>query len=137
LKLNRDNSLELFIRIPIGTALSEELIFRGSLMGVLLQYYSHTAALIVSSVIFGFWHVMPNPIESWAHSQIAPKKWPPRNAKLLSGGLTVASTAVGGLLFGGLRLIGGNILLPWASHTATNSIGWAANRPAAGGKATS
>jgi membrane protease YdiL (CAAX protease family) len=115
---------ELFVRIPFGTALSEELIFRSSLMGILLQSYNRLTAIIVSSVIFGFWHVIPSQLNTWAHQNILFKNISVRQAKTLSGSMTVAFTALGGMVFGWLRVASGGILLPWTLHTFTNAGGW-------------
>ena len=45
--------------IPLGTAVFEETIFRGVLLGVLIRSWTRNAAVIVSSVLFGFWHLLP------------------------------------------------------------------------------
>ena len=50
---------EAAIRIPLGTALGEELIFRGALFGLLRRRHSTFTAVTVSSLLFGLWHVLP------------------------------------------------------------------------------
>jgi hypothetical protein len=50
---------EVLVRIPFGTALAEEVVFRGSLLGLFLQRHSRTTATAMTSVLFGFWHVVP------------------------------------------------------------------------------
>lgn len=35
----------------------EEIIFRGFILGGLMLYYSATIAIIISSILFGLWHV--------------------------------------------------------------------------------
>ena len=59
-------AFEAAIRIPLGTALVEEILFRGVLLGLLLTQNSTLTAIVVSSVIFGLWHIFPtiNTLES-------------------------------------------------------------------------
>ena len=127
LKFSKKDYYELFFRIPAGTALAEEILFRGSIMGVLLQNYSYAAALIISSIIFGFWHVLPGPLGSWFHQNMPSNNRPAWVAKTSSAAATVAFTFVGGLAFGWLRLASGSIALPWVAHTLTNALGWIIN----------
>ena len=47
------------IIIPIGTALFEETLFRGVLLGALMETSTRRTAVVVSSVVFGFWHLVP------------------------------------------------------------------------------
>ncbi len=50
---------ETLVRIPLGTALPEEVIFRGSLLGLFTQRHSPAVAASMSSILFGAWHVLP------------------------------------------------------------------------------
>lgn len=47
------------VRIPLGTALWEEIAFRGVLYGLWNRAHGSAAALVGSSVVFGLWHVAP------------------------------------------------------------------------------
>ena len=47
------------VRIPLGTALFEELLFRGLLYGAFLRVSGHRGAILGSSAVFGVWHVRP------------------------------------------------------------------------------
>ena len=47
------------VRVPLGTALLEEIAFRGILFALLESAFSQWVAVIGSSVIFGIWHVGP------------------------------------------------------------------------------
>src|SRR5438132_8916923 len=65
---------ETLVRIPLGTALAEEVIFRGSLLGLFMQRHSPAAAASMNSILFGVWHVLPtlhtlrlNPAAAFAH----------------------------------------------------------------------
>ena len=47
------------VRILLGTAAAEETIFRGAVLGLLLQHHPRARAVAVSSALFGCWHVLP------------------------------------------------------------------------------
>lgn len=47
------------VRIPMGTGLFEEVIFRGIFYGYLIKHYSSRYAIFYSSLFFAFWHIMP------------------------------------------------------------------------------
>jgi Type II CAAX prenyl endopeptidase Rce1-like len=47
---------ETLVRIPLETALSEEVIFRGVLLGLGSRSRSRGWALVTSSMLFGLWH---------------------------------------------------------------------------------
>ena len=49
------------VRIPFGTVLLEETLFRGVLLALALRRWSVATAVIVTSAIFGLWHVVPTP----------------------------------------------------------------------------
>lgn len=49
----------VLVRIPIGTGLFEEVLFRGIFYGYLVRHYSPSRALFQSSLFFAFWHIMP------------------------------------------------------------------------------
>ena len=106
------------IRIPLGTALFEEVAFRGVLLGLLLRGVSPWAAVGWSSVVFGLWHVAPTIVALRLNDV----------AVVSSDGLlailgAVAVTTVAGVLFSWLRLASGSLLAPVLAHWATNSIG--------------
>jgi uncharacterized protein len=105
-------------RIPVGTALFEEVVFRGALLGLLLQVTSPTRAVVASSVVFGLWHVAPtivtlriNDIEVVSAAGVG----------AIAG--AVAVTTVAGVLFCLLRLVSGSVLAPVLAHWATNGVG--------------
>lgn len=128
LKLGPKDYQELFIRVPFGTALAEELIFRGAVFGLLAQSLNNLPALLVSSAAFGFWHILPGSKSVWASQKLIPKKWSPWASKTTSAVSTVGFTFLGGLFFGWLRILSAGIILPWAVHTFTNTVGWTLNK---------
>ncbi len=54
-----DAALQLLVRIPLATALVEELVFRGVILGFGLRDGDRRRALIISSIAFGLWHIGP------------------------------------------------------------------------------
>lgn len=104
------------VRIPLGTALFEEMAFRGILFGALLRF-GHIEAIVYSSLVFGLWHIVP----TWELLRASVLG----DSKILLGlGITggVAATFVGGLLFALLRRYTGSVAGPLLTHGLLNSL---------------
>jgi membrane protease YdiL (CAAX protease family) len=86
----------VLFRIPVGTVLTEELLFRGVL---------DAASPALSPVFFGLWHIRP---ARAAGDSVAG---------------TVAATTVAGVVFSWLRARSGSVLAPAALHYALNASG--------------
>jgi uncharacterized protein len=115
------------VRIPLGTAAAEEAIFRGALLGLLLQRHSRVRASVVSSALFGLGHVLPTlatlpgkPAGSAAAGD------PVRTAGTVLASVLV--TAVAGLGFSWLRFRGDSLVAPAVVHAALNGSAFAAAR---------
>jgi uncharacterized protein len=106
------------LRIPLGTALFEEVAFRGVLLGLLLRVTSQLRAVAWSSVVFGLWHIAPT-IVALRVNDIAPGSGEGLVAILGAVGVT---TIAGGV-FCWLRLASGSLLAPVLTHWATNAFG--------------
>jgi CAAX protease family protein len=104
------------LRIPIGTALLEEVAFRGVLFGA-WQSSGAAAAAVASSAVFGLWHITPTLNLVRANRPAASKalRW-----VVAAGG--VVFTFVAGLGFAWLRERYGSIAAPWAVHATVNSL---------------
>ncbi|MCC5954422.1 MAG: CPBP family intramembrane metalloprotease [Acidimicrobiia bacterium] len=102
------------LRIPLGTALYEEIVFRGVLMGLALRRTSPLGALGLTSVAFGLWHVLPT-LADHAHHPLTKDR-----ARLTSVVGAVANTTVAGVGFGSARLRSGSVVAPILAHTASN-----------------
>ena len=50
----------VLVVIPLGTVLPEELAFRGLLLALLGRRYGVVAGILLSSGLFGLWHVVPS-----------------------------------------------------------------------------
>lgn len=121
----RDRLFRCAIRFPIGTALFEEVAFRGVVEATLRQAgTSRRKAVGVSALVFAAWHILPtaralgsNPLG--ARFQSAPS----RTAAVL-GGAALAGLAGAGLSW--LRERSGSLLAPWLVHAGFNAIGYLA-----------
>lgn len=105
-------------RIPVGTALFEEVAFRGVLLALFLQVLTPGWAVGAASAVFGLWHVAPTMVTLGVNDV------PTASAEgfaTIAG--AVAITAVAGVLFSLLRLGSGSLVAPILAHWATNSIG--------------
>lgn len=97
-------AFEAAIRIPLSTALIEEILFRGVLLGLLLLNNSTFVAVLVSAIIFGLWHVFPtiNTIES--NDGVADKIQNKKSRKAGSVLGVIIVTTIAGLFFDGSEL---------------------------------
>ena len=118
------------VRIPFGTAAAEEVLFRGALLGILLQRHSRLRASALSSALFGLWHVLPT-LDTLA---LHPAGSAVGGDPVRTGGAVLASvvvTAAAGLGFSWLRFRGDSVLAPMVAHAALNSSAFVAARLAA------
>ena len=118
---------ELFVRIPIVTAATEEILFRSVLFGIAEQWLGARRAAVWTSVAFGVWHVVPalhshrnNPLAARAVGRIGGR------GALVIG--TVATTAAVGFVLGELRLRSRSVLTPILVHAAVNGTVFAIGR---------
>lgn len=121
---------EMLIRIPVGTALAEELIFRGALMGVFLRKRSPLAAALLSSLVFGLWHISPT-LRSCSTSPAIERAassgfW----AALGIVSAVVAATAFAGAVLAWLRLKSESIIAPLFAHAFLNTSAFLGGRVA-------
>jgi len=115
-------AFETAIRIPFGTALVEEILFRGVLLGILLLHNSTIVALGIAALIFGLWHIFPTitSIENNASINKALKNSHHKYGSIFG---VIIVTSIAGILFGWLRIISGSILAPWLVHWSINASG--------------
>ena len=114
---------EAGFRVPLGTALLEEVLFRGLLLGLLLQNNSISVALLLSSVIFGLWHIFPTVNQLEANQAAKDMVAGRRGRRILSVIAVVMTTSIAGLCFGGLRIWSDSLVTPWLVHWAINASG--------------
>ncbi|MFM8412409.1 MAG: lysostaphin resistance A-like protein, partial [Alphaproteobacteria bacterium] len=102
--------------------LLEEIAFRAVLFSMLARRYGVVWAIVISSILFGLWHVLPSigtHEQNPALGSVVGKGW---RGNVLAVALSVLTTAVAGILFAGLRLLSGSVLAPMGLHWATNGL---------------
>jgi len=114
--------LTAFVIIPVGTILLEEIAFRSVLWGMLHRHMTAWKAVLVSSALFGLWHVLPalGDVGRGGISGVVPPG--PLATAMVVGG-TVLFTAIGGVVAGELRRRSGSVLASAGMHWATNALG--------------
>jgi membrane protease YdiL (CAAX protease family) len=101
------------VRIPFGTVLLEELAFRGVLPALVGGGWWR--ATLVSSGLFGLWHVLPS-----MGSGPAVMNTLGRPGAVVG---TVLFTAAAGVVFRAWQRWSGHLVTPMLLHAATNSLG--------------
>jgi membrane protease YdiL (CAAX protease family) len=116
-----DAAYRVMVRIPLMTALPEEALFRGALLGVFERRHPRWLADSLSGVLFGLWHILPT-IERLAQggshdhlSQVRGDRW------MAVLGVTVATMAAGSG-FAWLRDRSGSLAAPVIAHAALNGL---------------
>lgn len=112
---------EILVSIAVLTAVPEEFAFRGVLLGSGLQLWGRWRAVLVTSGLFGLWHIAPtlatmtdNPAVSGVSATVLGQ------VGVVVG--AVAVTFVAGLGFAWLRLRSGSLVAPVVAHVATNGL---------------
>ncbi|HEX2375500.1 MAG TPA: CPBP family intramembrane glutamic endopeptidase [Actinomycetota bacterium] len=121
---------QLAVRIPIATALAEEVLFRGALLGLFRQRRSTAAAVLWTSLLFGAWHVLPT-IDHYQGNPASDLVDDPDRGRRLAVLATTLSTTGAGGVFAWLRLRSGSVLAPAMAHAAVNVSAYLAGRQVA------
>jgi membrane protease YdiL (CAAX protease family) len=104
---------QIFVRIPVFTALIEEAVFRGVLHAALISLMPTPAAIWIGAGLFGLWHIGPGIDQAQASGKAAPA------GTLHTVGTVVATTLAGAFLVW-LRIETGSIWAPVAVHAGIN-----------------
>lgn len=108
---------KVFIEIPLTVGF-EEIAFRGVLLGALLRTTSVLRAAVLSTAVFGLWHVLST-MELLETD---------RNLALDASPLALLGTLTGitivGLVFTWLRLADRSVFSPFAVHVTLNGVGY-------------
>lgn len=113
----------VLVVIPLGTVVPEELAFRGLLLAQLGRRWGVLAATLLSSGLFGLWHVLPSLGGGAANAAIADVVGGDAAGTALRVAVTVASTSVAGVVLCWLRLRSGSLLAPILAHWTVNGLG--------------
>jgi len=111
----------LGVSIVLFTAIPEEFAFRGVLLGSALRMWGPWRASLVTSVLFGLWHIAPT-LHTMSDNRAA------RGLSATAGGQallvlgSIAVTFVAGLVFCWLRLRSRSLIAPIMAHAAINGV---------------
>jgi membrane protease YdiL (CAAX protease family) len=112
---------ELGVSIVLLTAIPEEFAFRGVLLGSALRLWGPWRASVVTSALFGLWHIAPT-----LHTMSDNHEFRSAAASVAGQSLVVlgavAVTFAAGLAFCWLRLKSGSLIAPVMAHAATNGL---------------
>ncbi len=109
------------VRIPIATALYEEVLFRGIVFGMLMHRHRPLVAGVLTSVLFGFWHILPT-LDTINTSPVGTMFSGPAWLAVVVAG-SVLGTAAAGIGFLLVRLYANSTLAAVLVHIGTNSLG--------------
>lgn len=107
------------VNLPIGTVFLEEVVFRGVMLALLMQEFSTLNSVLISSLLFGLWHIIPAYTSVVTNDALNKMKKPA--IPVVAG--TVFITFLAGIGFSWLRLASGSLIAPMMAHFATNSGG--------------
>ena len=116
---------QALVEVPFGTVLLEEIAFRAVLFSMLVRRFGLVWGLVISSVLFGLWHILPSIGTHEQNPALGSVVGEGRRGNILAVALSVLTTTVAGVLFAGLRLVSGSVLAPMGLHWATNGLGYA------------
>ncbi|MDH5293951.1 MAG: CPBP family intramembrane metalloprotease [Acidimicrobiia bacterium] len=116
------------VRFPLGTALFEELAFRGVLDAV-LRRRSDRSARAVTAVAFGAWHLIPT-FRLYPGMGLGNGNGSRRRERVLAALGSAVVTGVSSFGFTALRERSGSVVAPWLAHAAYNTGFYLAARQA-------
>jgi membrane protease YdiL (CAAX protease family) len=118
-----DALLRALVVIPLTTVIPEEYAFRGVLWGLLRRQSGRRVATVVSSALFGLWHVFPALGGGAANDSVAGVLGDGVAGAVLRVAGTVLFTGLAGVLFCELRARSDSLLAPILLHWAVNGFG--------------
>ena len=116
---------QALVEVPFGTVLLEEIAFRAVLFSMLVRRYGLVWGIVISSILFGLWHVLPSIGTHEQNPALGSVVGGGLRGNILAVALSVLTTTIAGVLFAGLRLVSGSVLAPMGLHWATNGLGYA------------
>lgn len=116
---------QALVEVPFGTVVLEEIAFRAVLFSMLCRRVGLVWAIVISSILFGLWHVLPSIGTHEQNPALGSVAGTGRRGNVIAVALSVLTTTIAGALFAGLRLISGSVLAPMGLHWATNGLGYA------------
>jgi len=112
---------ELGVPILLLTAIPEEFAFRGVLLGSALRLWGPWRASLITSALFGLWHIAPT-LHTMSDNSVVRGVTASTGGRVLVVLGSVAVTFVAGLVFSWLRLRSRSLIAPVMAHVATNGL---------------
>ena len=111
------------IIIPLQTVIPEELAFRGLLLPLLGRRHGLRAATLLSSALFGLWHVLASLGGGAANAAMAGVVGGDAAGTVARVVVTVLFTSLAGVVLCWLRLRSDSLLAPMLAHWTVNGLG--------------
>jgi uncharacterized protein len=111
------------LRFPVGTALFEEVAFRGVLPALFRQTHHPVPAEALTGVVFAAWHLIPTD-RALAGNPLRLELPGARRILVIGGGSVAAGAAT--IPLGWARRATGSLLAPWLIHSSFNSLSYLA-----------
>jgi membrane protease YdiL (CAAX protease family) len=108
--------IKMFIILPVSTVILEELVFRGMLFGVIKKQLSVYRSAIISSILFGLWHLFS---AEYFNGNLLGLEL---NRTIVSIAIVLA-TATAGMFFIWLRVKSESLIAPILVHFSLNATG--------------
>jgi membrane protease YdiL (CAAX protease family) len=121
--LGRGALWAVLVVVPLGTVVPEELAFRGVLLALLGRRHDPRTATVVSSALFGLWHIAASLGGGAANATIAGAVGADATGTTLRVVGTVLFTSLAGVVLCWLRLRSGSLLAPALAHWTVNGLG--------------
>ena len=113
----------VLVVIPLGTVLPEELAFRGLLLALLGRRYGLLAGTLLSSALFGLWHVVASLGGGTANATMASVVGADAAGTVVRVVVTVVFTSLAAVVLCWLRLRSGSLIAPVLAHWTVNGLG--------------
>lgn len=111
------------VRFPLGTALFEEVAFRGVLPALLRKTHGPVWAEVLSATAFGAWHLIPTG-RALSGNQLGDDVPTGGRLAVIVGGSVAAGVA--GFALSRMRRKTGSVLAPWLVHASFNTLSYLA-----------
>ena len=131
----RELVYDALVRIPLATAVAEELFFRSALLGLGLHRRGRVRATVSTAIAFGLWHIVPA-LRSHEANPAGARLADRVGGSTATIGATVIVTAAAGGALAWLRLRSRSVVAPIVTHAVVNiaglvAAGWVARRASA------
>ena len=109
------------LRIPVATALAEEILFRSALHALFAREHSLRTAMTWTSFTFGLWHILPT-LDTFEGNPASHSVQDPVRARLMAALGTAVATAGAGFFFSFLRLRSRSVAAAVLAHATINIV---------------